>query len=529
MRGRQGIWGATAAVLVSGCMVAGIARADDAVLRMVPQADLKIFDPVWTTASITLNHAYMVYDTLFSLDSKLVPKPVMVESHTVSGDGLTYTFLLRSGLKFSDGSPVRAQDAVASVRRWAARNAAGKVLMGLTADLKTVDDRTFALTLKKPYGGVLSALADQIGPFVMREEEAKTDPAEQVRKIVGSGPFLFVESQWVPGNKVVYRRSPSYSPRSEPPDGLAGNKMAKVEQVDWIYIPDANTAANALIAGEVDILDQAPHDLIPLLKKDKNITVFLQDPLGSQAMLRPNSLNPPFNNPKARQALLHIVDQSAYIAAMVGDPAYGRVCFAPFSCGSQSESLVATEPFAKPDYEKARQLMKEAGYNGEPIVLMDPTDFAVVHNMAIVTADALRKIGVNVDLQATDWSTMTGRRPIKDPPSKNPGGYHLFHTFWPALTQANPIANAPLSTACDGSAWLGWPCDEELEKIRLSYLDAATPEQQKKVIEALQRRFFEVVPYVHHGQFFRPLAHRNTVHGMRVAINLHLWGVEKRP
>jgi peptide/nickel transport system substrate-binding protein len=498
------------------------------VLRMAPHAALPNLDPVVSQTTITLNHSYMVYDTLFAMDGDGKVQPQMVGSWKTSDDGLVWDFTLRPDLKFHDGSPVTANDVIASIKRWAPRSASGRAMMARAEGFEAVDERSFRLKLKRPFGPVTQSFAELIAPFVMREKDLQVEAGKAITTANGSGPFVFQRNEWDPGGKVVYTRNTAYVPRKEPPTGLAGSKEAKVDRVEWTFIPDAAAAAGALTRGEIDIFEQVPHDFLKQLAAAGNIKTIVINKAGAQAMLRPNSKIPPFDNPKARQALMYMIDRAAYMDAVVGNPDYSLPCLAPFGCGTPSESLVATEPFARQNLEKARQLMIESGYKGEPVVLMDPVDRAYVHSMAIMTASLLKQIGVNVDLQATDWGTMQARISIKDPPAVNKGAWNLMATNWTALIQQNPIANATLSTACDGSNWQGWPCDEELEKIRLSYLDARNDAERKQVMDTLQRRFFEVVPYVHLGQYFQPLAYRSNVEGLRPAMSLSLWGVEKK-
>ncbi len=276
---------------------AGQGAAAETTLRLVPQADLKNLDPVWTTAAITANHAYMVYDTLFALNSKLEPQPEMVGDYKISDDGLTYTFTLRDGLKFHDGSPVEAKDAVASIKRWSAKRSDGMAMLDRAESLEAVDNKTFVLKLKEKFGPTLTVLANPTLPLpVMREEEARTDPNEQVTNVIGSGPFVFEKSKWVPGDKVVYSKFKDYVPRDEPADGFAGGKVVKVDKVEWDYIPDTNTATQALLAGQVDAYEIPPIDLLPVLEADPNIVIKVLDPLGKMGHIRPNSLYPPFNN-----------------------------------------------------------------------------------------------------------------------------------------------------------------------------------------------------------------------------------------
>ena len=405
---------------------AGAATAET-VLRIVPQADLKNIDPVWTTAAITANHGYMVYDMLFAMDSNLEPQPQMVDSYDVSDDGLTYTFTLREGLLFHDGSPVEASDAVASIKRWAAKRSDGLAMMERADSLEATDARTFVLKLDEKFGPTIQVLANPTLPLVvMREEEAMTDPNEQVAEVIGSGPFVFAKDEWVPGNKVVYRRFDDYVPRSEPSDGFAGGKVVKVDRVEWIYIPDTNTATQALIAGEVDAYEIPPIDLLPVLEADPDITVKVLDRLGKMGHIRPNHRWPPFDNVKARQALQLLVDQTAFLAAQVGNPSLEKVCYAVFMCDSPFSTDAHSEPWRTQDKEKAKQLLAEGGYNGEPIVVLVPTDQQIIYNNVLVMIDLLKEIGVDVVAQSMDWSTLT-LAPAEDRGSQHAAQRRLAH------------------------------------------------------------------------------------------------------
>lgn len=521
-----------AALAGAAIVLANISAAmAETTLRVVPQADLRNIDPVWTTAAITQNHGYMVYDMLFALDGKLQPQPQMVDSWSTSQDGLTWRFTLRDGLLFHDGSPVEAKDAVASIKRWSVKRADGQALMARTEEIVAVDDKTFEIRLEKPFGPMLSVLANPSLPLpIMREEEAKTDPSEQVTKIIGSGPFVFVEDEWVPGDRVVYRKFGDYVPRKEPSDSFAGGKVAKVDRVEWIYIPDTNTATQALMAGEVDAYEIPPMDLLPMLKADPNITVKVLDPLGKMGHIRPNFLYPPFNDVRARQALQLLVDQREFLAAQVGNPEFETVCYAVFMCHSPFESEAHAEPWKKRNPERARELLREAGYNfKDPIVVMLPTDQQIIYNNMLVMVGALREIGVNVDAQAMDWSSLTSRRARNDDPNANPKvGWHLFPTWWTGLPMSSPLTNSPLVTSGDpATAWFGWPKDEEIERLRAEFMDAVTHDEQMKIIEALQKRFYEFIPYINTGQFVTPVAWRNTLKGIPNALLFVAWNIEK--
>jgi peptide/nickel transport system substrate-binding protein len=500
-------------------------------IKLIPQADLKVLDPVFTTANITSNHGYMIYDNLFSLDDKLLPQPQMVDTYSKSADGLVWSFKLRDGLTFHDGSPVRGKDAALSIKRWAVRIAAGQTMMTRVKEIVDTGPLTFEIRLNQIFGPLLDVLATPENPlFVMREKEAMVDPNQQVTETIGSGPFTFVKEEWAPGNKVVYKKFANYKPRPEPASGFAGGKVVKVDRVEWIYIPDTNTAAQALLNGEMDAYEIPPIDLLPIMRKDTNIVVRVLNRIGNQGVMRPNHLIPPFNNVKARQALLYLLDEQGMLAAMVGDRELEKSCWSVFVCGTQLETTAGLGDWARPGAmkERAKQLLAEAGYKGEKIVVMDPTDQQVIHNMTLVTTQSLREAGVNVDLQAMDWSTLVSRRPVKDAPEKNPGGWHLFHTWGGGNAMGDPIANTSAPSPCHGNNWFGWPCDEELEKLRLEYLNADGADAKKKWIEAYQARFYQTVPYVPIGQFLAPVAYRKNLSGVLEAARMVFWNVEKK-
>jgi len=502
------------------------AASAEKVLRVVPHADLRNVDPIWTTAYITRNHGYMVYDTLFAMDENLEVQPQMVGDYSVSDDGLTYTFTLRDGLSFHDGDPVKAEDAVASIERWGKRDSMGQKLMDFTDRMEAVDDKTFKLILKEPYGLVLDSLGKISSnvPFIMKKEHAETDPFSQVPEIVGSGPFKFVADEWVPGSKVVYVKNEDYVPREEPASSAAGGKVVHVDRVEWIYIPDPATAMNALVNGEVDYWETPAVDMIPILRTNDSVEIEVIDPLGTQGWMRPNHLHPPFDDPKVRQALATAVNQEIYLQAIVGDPELYKTCKAYLICDTPYGSEAGGEGYLEGNMEKARAMLEEAGAMGHKVVLMQPTDIPVLNSASLVTAQVLRDMGFDVEVQAMDWSTLTSRRAEMKPVEE--GGWNIFHTYSTGADVQSPISNSGISGGGKERAWFGWPDDPKMEELRDAFARATDPEKQKAIAVEIQKRAFETIPYVNYGQWFQPVTWRKGLEGVLVSPVPFFWNIQ---
>jgi peptide/nickel transport system substrate-binding protein len=499
--------------------------ADSKTLRFIAQSDLRVLDPIWTTAYITRNHGYMVFDTLFALDDTFTPRPQMVADYTISADKLLYGFILRDGLKFHDGQRVRGSDCTRSLARWMARDSLGQMLAAEIAELQGGDDQHFTIRLKSPFPLLLNALAkvSSLVPFIMPERLARTDPFEQVTEMVGSGPFKFVKSEFRPGDKVVYVRNPDYVPRREPPSWASGGKIAKIDRVEWLYIPDHTTAAAALNTGEVDWWENPPLDLVPVLGAD--VTVADADPLGSPLMVRFNHIHPPFDNVKMRQAVLAVTSQSDFMTAVAGDPKNWRVCPSFFTCGTPMANNAGSEALTgKRDFARAERLVAEAGYQGEKVVVMDATDLPGPHEQALVVADLMKRIGLNVEIQAMDWGQLVTRRASRKPIAE--GGWNVFATGWIGADMLDPILNQPLR--CNGrAAWFGWPSDGPIEALRREWVKASDLEDRQAIAAKIQARAFEVVPYIPTGQVAFKTAYRKSLSGVIPAPVILMWNVAK--
>jgi peptide/nickel transport system substrate-binding protein len=495
-------------------------------LKVVMHSDVKILDPIWTTAYIVRNHGYMIYDTLFAVDDKLAVKPQMVDSWKVSDDKLTYTFTLRDGLKFHDGQPVTSADCIASIRRWAARDAMGQKLMEFTNDLVPVDDKTFTLTLKEPYGLVLESLGkpSSLVPFIMPKRVAETPANTQITEFVGSGPFVFRRDLWRAGETLVYEKFKDYKPRSEPASGLSGGKVVHLDRVEWLAISDPQTAVNALLNGEIDMIEQPVIELLPLMEKDKNIEIRDFNPLGSQYSFRFNTLHKPFNDAKVRQAALYALNQKDFLTAGIGNPKYFKECKAVFICGTPNATDKGFEDKLSSNFNKSKELLKEAGYDGTPVVVLYATDTNTGRLSPIVKA-LLERGGFVVDIQPMDWQTVLSRRARKEPPSA--GGWSGFMTSWVSADLLDPIMSSFVSGACDKAA-IGWPCDSKLEALRAAYARTTDTAERKSLAEQVQVRLSEYPTFAHLGQFNIPTARRTTVTGNLEAPAPVFWNVKKQ-
>ena len=600
----------TLAALTAALMLAAPAWAET-VLKVVPHADLKVLDPVWTTAFVTRHHGYMIYDTLFGLTQKGEIKPQLVDTYTASPDNLHYSFTLREGLKFSDGTPLTTKDVIASIKRWGARDNLGAKLLAAAEKLEAKDDRTFTLDFKKPFGMVLDAFSkpSSIPLFVMPEKVAQTDPFKQITDMTGSGPYMFAADRYRPGEKVVYLKNPYYVPRNEPADGTAGGKHVYVDELDWVILRDAQTVANAIEKGEVDVVEMVPNEQYSVLKKNPDIQLLNQT--GKQsAMLHLNHAIPPFNNPKIAQAALMAINQAALQRAQIVHKELWNTCTSIYPCGSlyasdktdyftgkpqfkRAQELLkeagydgtpvvlmlhlnhAIPPFnnpkiaqaalmainqaalqraqivhkelwntctsiypcgslyasdktdyftGKPQFKRAQELLKEAGYDGTPVVLMLPADMPSLNKYPPVMAELLRRAGFKVDLQSMDWATLVTRRTKSSPVSE--GGWNGFITFWNQADTFNPLFFAPL-TGSGLKGWFGWTDDPKLEALKDEFVGTSDLAKRKELAEGIQLRVMDSGVYGMLGEAKPIIALRKNISGLVEAPISVFWGLKK--
>jgi peptide/nickel transport system substrate-binding protein len=488
-------------------------------LRVAPETLTRVLDPHFTTSFTTRDFAYLVFDTLYAVNDRWEPTPQMVERHTRSPDGLTWTFTLRPGLTWHDGTAVTAEDCVASLRRWGARDALGGAMMRATASIDVVDATTFRLVLREPFGLVLEALAKPgaMVPAMMPARLAATAPTAQIPQVIGSGPYRFVAEEYRPGDRIVVQRHAAYRPRPEPAVWASGGKVARMERVELLALPDVSTQVSALTTGEIDYVERLPADVLPVLERNANVRVATVSSYGFQGLVRFNHLHPPFDNPAVRRAVMLAVDQADYLAAVAGRPAFARQCRSMFGCGTPLETT-AGMPLAA-DLEGARRMLRESGADlSRPVVIIHPADAPGIAALGLVSQDLLTRLGFRVDLQAMDLNTYFGRR-------ARPEGWNLAHTTNTVPDMQSPLLNPFVNGAGFPAGFAGWPKDEEVERLRVAFAGAAEPAERQRIATEIHRRAAEGGFYMPLGQFTAASAWRANLTGVLEGPAMFLWNI----
>lgn len=494
---------------------------DTRTLRAAPHTGLTTLDPIATTAYITRSHGYLVFDTLFGLDQNLEPQPQMVGSYDVSPDRRTYTFRLRDGLMWHDNTPVTADDVVASIRRWGARDGVGQAMMANTQSLRAADARTVVLQLRRPDAFVLHELGKISSnvPFMMPRRLAETNPNTPITTPIGSGPFRFVAGEFRPGQRAVYERFAGYVPRSEPTSLAAGSRQGQVDRIEWIAYPNREAAVQALRRNEVQYVESPAPQSVAALRQDPNIRVGFTDPAGNIGMAVFNQHVAPFNNVQMRRAVVTALSQEdAMTAAFGADRTLWRSCFSIYPCGTAYAGDTRSQLMRSANVAAARQMLQRARYNGEPIVVLNPTDNAVISAWTQSTVRRLREIGMNVQVEDMTWDELVRHRnEAHGSPGHRP--WHIFHTWWVAADMMNPLAIA--FSGSHNRGWVSGHEDARVEQLRRQFAASRTPQQARAIAMQLQERLWADANFAILGQFFEPIAYRSNVTGLQSPIQMY--------
>ena len=498
------------------------------VLRFVPYTDLSILDPIWTTADIVRDHGYLVYDTLYGMDAEFRPQPQLAVGHLLEADGTLCTITLREGPRFHDGEPVRAPDCVASLRRWMAVAPMGQTLAALLEEMTVLDDRRFRLRLKRRFPRLIDVLGQASAPvpFIMPERIARTDPGQQIADTTGSGPYRFKRDEYRSGSLAAYERFEGYAPTPSTARGLtAGPKRAHFARIEWRRIPDPSTAAAALQRGEVDWYGDPPAEILELLAAARGIEVSPMELLPTVCVMRLNQLHPVFDDVRMRRALLPAIDQADFVMAAVGtDERRFRVGTGFFPPGAPMASEAGLEPLKGPrSLERAKQLMREAGYANQPVRLLGPTDTVTTAALAQVTADLFRRLGFNLDVALFESGVVTQRRRSMEPVER--GGWSVSCWAFPGLMFENPGVHI-LLRGNGRDAWFGWPTSPRLEALRDAWLEAPDLAAQQHIAREMQVAGMAELPCIPLGALYRSTALRRELRD-RVAGFPIFWNIRR--
>lgn len=516
------------ATLIAGCLTAAPALAEST-LTAAMQAPLRSLDPLLSTAQIVRTHGFMVFETLLGMDEQYQPQPQMAD-YTVSDDKLTYTLTLRDGLMWHDGTPVTAEDCVASLNRWAQADGSAGTMMTYVESIKATSEKELVIQLKSPFAPLLELLAkpSPIPAFMMPKRLAETPIGEQVPEMIGSGPFKFVAEEYRPGDQAVYVKNEEYVPRSEASSWTAGAKVVNIDRVVWKAMPDMQTSINALQSGDVDLIEQVSIDLLPLLDMNEDVEYGLKNPLGAQVTGRFNHRLPPFDNPQVREAAMYALDQEMMMQTAFGNPEYYQLCASVYGCEVPLASDVGSEYLegsAEERMAKAKDILAASGYDGTPVLMMQPTDLNVLATQPIVAAERLREAGFVVEVESMDWATLQSRKNGWQPVSE--GGWNFFFTYWGVAGIWNPLVHPLINGSGDDSSWAGWPVSPEIEELRAAYLTAGTPDEQKEIATQIQQITWDDGFYFNGGEFKSVAAWRSELQDLPSGPLTLFWGVSK--
>lgn len=516
---------AALALIAGACLPAR--AADPVTLYVDPQGPLLSLDPIARPDYATIDHGYMVYDTLFALDDALQPQPQMAESHLVGADGLEHAIGLRPGLSWHDGASVTAEDCIASIRRWAQVDPFGRDLMARVRSIEPTGRTSFTIALERPFPLLAEALARPLGtvPFMMPARFAAAPPTQAVTRAVGSGPFRLVQrSDGL--YRTLYEKNADYLPRAGPARLLAGGKRVLVDRVEWLYIPDTATATFYLNAGTLDYWDMMPAVAPPHVARNPDVVVRAREPFGKLALLRLNHRAKPFDDVRLRRAAALAIDRAALVGAVAKLVNESWACAAVLGCALPGVEAPPPDPRPPPDRrEIARRLLREAGYDGKPIVLLSASDQPENEALVQAVAAQLHLVGFVARIESMPWQDLARRRQSRSGPDA--GGWNGFVTRWPAIDLWSPGWNAALRGNGD-AAWFGWPEDQRIEQLRQDWIDAPTAERRKALRADLERAAAESVPYVPLVQFRLPRGYRTNVSEPPAAPAAIFWGIEKK-
>ena len=486
--------------LIATCMVVAAQAASSQTLKVVMHSDLKSVEPTFNGAYISRNHGHLVFDQLVARDAAGAVRPQMADSWEVTEDEKIWTFTLRDGLAWHDGAPVTSEDCIASIRRYMKRDNTGRLLEPVVKEFVAVNAKTFRIVLNKPYGMLLDVLSKpSLSPIFMMPKRIADTPATEALgagQMIGSGPYMFKRDEWRPGEKVVYVKNTNYRPRGEAPSGFSGGKVAHLDRIEWIAIADRQTAVSALERGEVDMIESIPPELAPTIAGNRNLMV--KPSALNLYFLRTNWQYPPFDNPKIRLAAMVALDQTQILKGIIGSPGNYSACYSAYACNSPFATEAGMSGLVRGDAKRAQALLKEAGYDGTPVVMLAATDNPYLNNLGPLIKQQLERAGFKVQVAASDWQSLVMRLSRKDKPSE--GGWSAYAAAIGVSDAQNPVDFPLLDANCKVPP-IGAACDDRITDLRDAFASASEPAERQRIARDIQQRNAEVAAYIPLGQY----------------------------
>ena len=463
-----------------------------------------------TTATIVSDLARHIYEQLVTLNSSYEVVPMLAESIDESEEGKKFTFTLRKGVTFHNGKEMKAEDVIASLEKWQATSSKAIALIP-DATFTEVDEYTVEMSLKEPIYGILTLLAD-VGQsaVIMPKEIAEAAGPTGATEYIGTGPFKFTE--WKHDHYIHFSKFEEYSSLDQAADGLSGEKEALVDDIYFHIITDGSTRLTGLQTGEYDLAMAIPYDNYDMVNNDPNLETAI-DIMGPVGLVL-NKKDRIFSDIKMRQALNAALDMESIMVAAYTDDKFFRLDHGYMQV-EQVEwyNEAGKDRYNINDPEKAKQLFAEAGYDGEEIKIITTKDYEYMYNSAVVIQEQLKKIGVNVKLEVTDWATILDMR-------TKPGEYDGFVTAFPKVMTPQQILHV-------NPEWPGWTDDAEITKFLGEISDAKSAEDAKASFESLQDRMYDYLTIIKYGDYYNLYGNSAKLDGLTLQDGLILWNTTK--
>ena len=513
MRSRNAIFASLATVLALVAATPVVAQEtprSGGVLKAAMIGEPPSLDIHWTTAVITQQITWHVYEGLYTYDAQFNPIPMLAEGHTVADGGRRYTIALRRGVKFHNGKEMTSADVVPSLQRWGKMSTPGKALWKNVEAVEAKDPYTVVIHLKEPSGSLLYGLGRPNNAAAIYPKSVMDAAGDgQVKEFIGTGPYRFVEHR--PDRHIRLARFKEYVARTDAPEGYGGKRTAYVDEILFMPVPDVAVRLAGVETGEYHFGQQIKQDQYDRLKTVSGVDARVVKPSGWITAV-PNHKQGLMANKKIRQAFLAALDMEPIMAAAIGNRDFYRLDAGLFYPEQPLwHSAVSKNAYSQNDKEKARRLLREAGYNGSPVRWITTKEYEWMYKSALVSKQQLEAAGFAVDLQVVDWATLVQSR-------NKPEAFDVFSTGF--TFTADPALATSLQ--CN---WPGWWCTEEKDRLLADLAREIDPKKRRALIDRLQTIFYEDVGRVKLGDYFALDAVRKEVRNFRSTPELFFWNV----